>query len=194
MGSSETGDHAGFLLAASAFDGHELWRVTLPIEDPTVFNPTVGIFGFNQFVDTRARFTGDGRTAYIITATATGDNNTSKSFVYSLNTMNGSAPLPTPTPTPTAVPTATPQQQSVAAPVISPNGGSYRRSVQVTLNDATPGATIYYTTNGSQPTTSSNVYQSPFTLIKGATIKAKAVKAGMMDSATSSATFRVTRR
>ena len=54
--------------------------------------PWIGIFGFNQFVNTRARFTADGQTAYIITATATGDNNTSKSFVYSLNAGNGTAP------------------------------------------------------------------------------------------------------
>jgi hypothetical protein len=36
-----------------------------------------------------------------MTATATGDNNTSRSFVYSLNASNGTSPTPTPTPTPT---------------------------------------------------------------------------------------------
>jgi hypothetical protein len=43
----------------------------------------------------RARFTADGQTAYFITSTATGDNNTSKSFVYSLNAGNGTRPVPT---------------------------------------------------------------------------------------------------
>ena len=42
--------------------------------------------GFNQSTDTRARFTSDGLTAYYTTYTATGDNNTSRSFVYALNT------------------------------------------------------------------------------------------------------------
>jgi hypothetical protein len=37
-----------------------------------------------------------------MTATATGDNNTSRSFVYSLNAGNGTSPTPTPTPTPIA--------------------------------------------------------------------------------------------
>jgi IPT/TIG domain-containing protein len=101
MGSADTGDHAGFILSASAKDGHELWRVTLPAEDPTVFNSALGIFGFNQFVSARARFTADGQTAYVMTATATGDNNTSRSFVYSLNANNGISPTPTPTPLPT---------------------------------------------------------------------------------------------
>jgi IPT/TIG domain-containing protein len=102
MGSADTLDHAGFILSASAKDGHELWRVTLPAEDPTVFNSALGIFGFNQFVSARARFTSDGQTAYLMTATATGDNNTSRSFVYSLNTSNGVSPTPTPAPTPIA--------------------------------------------------------------------------------------------
>jgi hypothetical protein len=92
MGSAGTLDHPGFVLSVSAKDGHELWRVTLPAEDPTVFNSALGIFGFNQFVSTRARFTADGQTAYVMTATATGDNNTSKSFVYSLDASNSPPP------------------------------------------------------------------------------------------------------
>jgi hypothetical protein len=103
MGSADTLDHAGFILSASAQDGHELWRVTLPAEDPTVFNSALGIFGFNQTVTARARFTPDGQTAYLMTATATGDNNTSRSFVYSLNASIGALPTPTPTPIATAL-------------------------------------------------------------------------------------------
>ena len=102
MGSADTLNHAGFILAASAKDGRELWRVTLPPEDPTVFNSGAGIYGWNQFVSTSARFTGDGLTAYLMTGTATGDNNTSRSFVYSFNTGNGTQPSPTPAPSPTA--------------------------------------------------------------------------------------------
>ena len=100
MGSANTLDHAGFILSASAKDGHELWRVALPPEDPTVFNSGTGIYGFNQFVSTKARFTPDGLTAYMMTATATGDNETSRSFVYSLNTGDTTQPAPTATPQP----------------------------------------------------------------------------------------------
>jgi hypothetical protein len=85
MGSANTADHTGFILSASAKDGHELWRVNLPAEDPTVFNDGAGVFGFNQSVNTRARFTADGKTAYFNTSTATGDNNTSRAFLYSIN-------------------------------------------------------------------------------------------------------------
>jgi hypothetical protein len=121
MGSSETGDHAGFVLSASAQDGHELWRVILPIEDPTVWNPGVGIFGFNQFVDTRAKFTPDGQTAYIITGTATGDNNTSKSFVYSFDAGTGVPPTPSPSPSPSPSPGISPSPSPSPSPGISPS-------------------------------------------------------------------------
>lgn len=75
LGSATTLNFAGYIIAASAQDGHELWRVNLPAEA-----------GFNQSTDTRARFTPDGSTAYMMTYTATGDNNTSRSFVYALDT------------------------------------------------------------------------------------------------------------
>jgi chitinase len=42
--------------------------------------------------------------------------------------------------------------------VISPNGGTFRRKITVTIFCATSGATIHYTTDGSDPTTSSPVY------------------------------------
>ena len=71
MGSADTLDHAGFIVSKSAVDAHELWRIVLPIEDPTVFNSALEISGFNQYVDTRARFSPDGLTAYLATATAT---------------------------------------------------------------------------------------------------------------------------
>jgi hypothetical protein len=75
LGSATTLNNPGYIIAASAQDGHELWRVNLPAEA-----------GFNQSTDTRARFKPDGSTAYVITYTATGDNNTSRSFVYALDT------------------------------------------------------------------------------------------------------------
>ena len=128
IGGANTGIETGFIVGASALDGHELWRVTLPIEDPTVFNSSLGIFGFNQFVDTRARFSPNGAAAYLITATATGDNNTSKSFVYSLNT--GVTTPPTPTPTPTPSPTATPPPSPTPSPTAS---AQMLRSTSITL-------------------------------------------------------------
>jgi hypothetical protein len=79
----------------------------------------------------------------------------------------------------------------VATPKIIPNGGSFETSVIVTLTTSTPGATIYYTTDGSEPTTSSSKYTTPFTLDFTATVKAKAFKTGCTDSGTAKADFEI---
>ena len=56
----------------------------------------------------------------------------------------------------------------------SPVGGTYMNSPQVTLTSSEP-ATIYYTTDGTDPTTSSTVYTGPITLTGDTTLKAFAV-------------------
>jgi hypothetical protein len=81
---------------------------------------------------------------------------------------------------------------TVAKPTISPNGGSFNNSVKVTLACATSGAAIYYTTNGSDPTTSSTIYGAPFTLTSSVTVKARAFKNGSNPSPIASAAFTIT--
>ena len=78
------------------------------------------------------------------------------------------------------------------AATITPNGGSFTDSVTVSLQTSTPGATIYYTTNGSTPSTASTAYTGSFTLTANATVRAFAVATGYPDSAVASATFTVT--
>jgi hypothetical protein len=77
----------------------------------------------------------------------------------------------------------------VDTPTISPNGGNFNDSTQVTLSTTTPNATIRYTTNGSDPTGSSTLYSGPFTVGATTTVKARAFLAGMPDSAVATATF-----
>ena len=69
---------------------------------------------------------------------------------------------------------------SVEAPTFSPNGGSfdYGTSVTVTISSSTTGASIYYTTDGSVPTTSSTLYSSALTFNSYTVLKAIAVKDG----------------
>lgn len=67
--------------------------------------------------------------------------------------------------------------EKTAAPVISPNGGTFTGSQTVTITCAAPDAVIYYTTDGSTPTADSAKYSGGFTLTASATVKAFAVSA-----------------
>jgi hypothetical protein len=77
----------------------------------------------------------------------------------------------------------------VAAPAISPNGGSFTGQVTVSIS-AQPGATIRYTTNGAAPTASSTAYTAPFSLSASAVVKAIAVS-GAKTSPVASASFTI---
>ena len=77
----------------------------------------------------------------------------------------------------------------LATPTISPNGASYTNSATVTLADATPGAAIYYTLDGTAPTTNSLLYTAPFTVTTTLNVTAIAVKSGAANSGAATATF-----
>ncbi|MBP5314748.1 MAG: chitobiase/beta-hexosaminidase C-terminal domain-containing protein, partial [Muribaculaceae bacterium] len=70
-----------------------------------------------------------------------------------------------------------------ATPTFSTSGGGTSPTT-VTITSATSGATIYYTTDGTTPTTSSNTYNGAFTCstVGTVTIKAIAVKSNYSNS------------
>jgi beta-glucanase (GH16 family) len=59
----------------------------------------------------------------------------------------------------------------------------------VTLADATSGATIYFTTDGTAPTTASQVYQAPFLVASNLTVNAIAAASGDTNSSVASQAF-----
>jgi hypothetical protein len=64
---------------------------------------------------------------------------------------------------------------TVATPAFSVTAGLYVTVQSVSISDATTGATIYYTTNGTTPTTASLIYSGPITVGASETIQAIAV-------------------
>ena len=78
---------------------------------------------------------------------------------------------------------------AAATPVITPGTGTYSSSQQVTISDATPGAIIYYTTDGSVPSGASTKYTSAITVSSNETLNAIATAPGYAQSATASATY-----
>jgi len=83
-------------------------------------------------------------------------------------------------------------QATAAAPVITPDGGSFSSNQSVTLSTTTASAAIYYTLDGSTPTTASTLYAGPITISTETTLKAIASAPGFLQSAVSSATFTFT--
>jgi Bacterial Ig domain/Chitobiase/beta-hexosaminidase C-terminal domain len=81
---------------------------------------------------------------------------------------------------------------SVATPVLTPAGGTFAGLVPVSVGTATAGATIRYTTNGTDPTATSTLYGGAFTLTSTTTVKARAFKTGLADSAVATGAFTVT--
>jgi len=84
------------------------------------------------------------------------------------------------------------QPGQVATPTFSPEGGSFTDSVDVTIACATEGATVRYTTDGSDPNGSSTECTGAIHLTSTTTLKARAFMAGMTDSEVASATYTIT--
>ncbi len=85
---------------------------------------------------------------------------------------------------------ATPQ---VATPSLSLSAGTYTSTQTVTITDATTGAAIYYTTDGSTPTTASTLYSGSISVSTTETVDAIATAAGYSNSAVASAAYTITR-
>lgn len=80
---------------------------------------------------------------------------------------------------------------AAATPSFSPAPGTYGSAQSVAISDATPGATIYYTLDGSTPTTSSTQFSGPFVVNVTTTVKALAAAAGYDNSSVASATYTI---
>ena len=92
----------------------------------------------------------------------------------------------------------------VGAPIANPTAGTYSENQSVALTSSTEGVTIYYTTDGSEPTITGGVtggttakYTAPI-VVTGTvgqsittTIKAIAVKNGMQDSSVEAFTYTI---
>ncbi len=87
--------------------------------------------------------------------------------------------------------TTEPEVKKVATPSFTPPGGRYTSSQTVTMQSTTLGVTIVYTTDGTEPNSSSQVYSNPINVNRSTTIKAKAFRDGLYDSATASATYTI---
>ena len=81
--------------------------------------------------------------------------------------------------------------EQVAAPTFTPAAGEYTAAQSVEIACATDGASIYYTTDGTDPTAASSAYTDAIAVGEAMTIKAIAVKEGWTDSEIATAAYTI---
>ena len=81
--------------------------------------------------------------------------------------------------------------QKVETPTFEPAAGTYYEAKSVTIACETQGATIHYTTDGSEPTATSAVYSTAIPVSETTTIKAIAMKEGWLNSSIAEAVYTI---
>jgi Chitobiase/beta-hexosaminidase C-terminal domain len=80
---------------------------------------------------------------------------------------------------------------TLARPVFTPSGNVFTSPPMVMMTDATPGAAIYYTTDGTTPATKSTLYTEPIMVTKTEVIEAIGVASGYLNSEVTIQNYRV---
>jgi minor extracellular protease Epr len=96
------------------------------------------------------------------------------------------APSSTTTPTSTKI-------TLPATPIASVSAGIYTSSQTVSLSDTTKGVSIYYTLDGSTPTSASDLYSSPITISSTGTLKAIAIDSSGNSSTVLSVSYTISK-
>lgn len=82
-------------------------------------------------------------------------------------------------------------ESMIASPVISPNGCSYPGPLTVTLSHPISFINIYYTLDGSLPTTESSIYRHPLQVSESCTLRTYAYEVGEGQSRVAEALFTI---
>jgi len=80
-----------------------------------------------------------------------------------------------------------------AVPVIKPGSGTYAGPQTVTMTDATPNASIYYTSDGTAPGTNSILYSGAIQATRSQSIEAVAIAPGFSESDKTVVTYTINR-
>jgi glucosylceramidase len=173
------------------------YTINLPAAATPTFSPAPGTYTAAQSVSLS-----DATTGASIYYTTNGSAPTTASTLYvvgspiavsSTTTINAIAVATGFSNSAVATGTYTINLPVVATPTFSPAPGTYTAAQSVSLSDATTGASIYYTTNGSAPTTASTLYVagSPIAVSSTTTVNALAIATGYTNSAVATGTYTI---
>jgi hypothetical protein len=156
--------------AAGTYTSTQILTITEAIPGSTIYYALTGTVSTNEFV----QYTGPislpygGVEALQAYAMETGYNQTN--YLLAQYTLN---------------------YPSAPAPVLSLPSGTYSGTQSLTITDSLTGATIYYTNDGTTPTSSSTVYTGPITVSSTETIEANAAATGYSTSAVTTAGYTI---
>ena len=162
----------------------------------TTYTVTVGsLGGFSGVVTLSVSGQPAGATPVFSPSSVTGSGTSTLTVTTTSSTAGGTYPLTITGTSGSTTHTASVSVtilQPAATPTFSPPAGTYDSAQSVTLSDTTSGASIYYTTDGTTPTTSSTLYNNVAIPVNSTeTIKAIAVATGFTQSAVGSATYTI---
>jgi len=166
--------------------------VSVPAPAAPLFNPAAGSYSTAQSVTLSSTasgaaiyYTTNGTTPTTASTRYTGPISVAATLaIQAIAVVSGYSSSPVASAKYTIQPPAT-------TPTFNPPAGTYTGAQSVVLADASPGATIYYTTNGATPTTASSKYTAPLWVAKSLTLRALAVAPGSGPSAVASAAYTV---
>ena len=171
------------------------YTINLPVAATPAFSPAPGTFTSVQSVTLS-----DSTTGAAIYYTTNGSTPTAASTLYSApiavsatTTIEAIAVASGYTNSAVATGAYTINIPTAATPAFSPAPGSFSSAQSVTLSDATTGAAIYYTTNGTMPTTASTLYSAstPIAVSSTTTINAIAIASGYLNSPAATGTYTI---
>lgn len=163
--------------------GQDIYALGTPIFEEVSLNLEKG----NTFVIKAAHASSDNK--YIQSATLN-NNNYSKSYIYHTDIMKGGIIEFEMGSNPNIEwgfdlsdrPSSSIKKQAVMNPTISAPSQAFLEKMTININCGTPGATIYYTLDGSKPSSSARTYRRSIHLTRSSTVKAIAMKEGFLPS------------
>jgi glucosylceramidase len=168
-----------------------VYTITLPVTATPTFSPAAGAYASAQTVaisdatpSSTIYYTTDGSTPTTASTVFSGPIHvTSSETIKAIATATGA--------TQSAVATAayTITLPVTATPTFLPVAGTYASTQTVAISDATANSTIYYTTDGSTPTTASTQYSGPIQVAADETLTAISTATGATQSAVGTAAY-----
>jgi hypothetical protein len=171
---------------------NDLWRYQVP---PTAATPTFNVAD-GTYTSAQTVSIADTTPDAVIYYTLDGSTPTTSSTIYSgpisvssSETINAIAMATGYTTSAVATATYVINLPATTAPVFNPAAGTYTSIQKVKITDSMKGASIYYTLDGSTPTTASAKYTTAINVNESTTINAIAVATGYASSAVASSTY-----